>query len=81
MFKVTDSLDVDDEIMDRLVSMLKFRGVKLWILGLVRNDFGSCVDLYFTKPGLPLDNLGYKFLIRIIDNVTNFEFLVVRISS
>ena len=81
VFKVTEILGVDDKILDRpAVRMFKYRRFNLWTLGLVRNDLELCVDMHFTQLGLPLDNLGCKFLIQIIENVTNFKFLVVWIS-
>ena len=52
----------------------------LWILDLVRDDLELCVDLYFIQTGLPLDDLGDKFLIQIVDNVTDFKFLVEQVS-
>ena len=82
VFKVTEGVGVDNEVLDRpAVRILKRRRVKLWILDLVRDDLELCVYLYFTQTVLPLDDLGDKFLIRIVDNVTDFKFLVEQVSS
>ena len=50
-------------------------------MDVVRDGFVSCVDLYLSKPGLPLDGLGNEFLIHIVNDVTNLELLVVWFSS